>query len=502
MPQRTATIESLPMAFEVVKAMQADGLEWGEGYRPLGRKVLTEVIQGQMTEAVDRWLDSLDGLAMRDRRNGYYSRQLLSELGDIELSVPRTRRFCPTAVLKSYARRAPEIDRAILAGFVLGLSTRKVGEVLLALLGRKVSASTVSRVAKTLDAAVAAFLPILSKDDIDTKAIDEFPNGAGSYQFISRDGPTTILHANPDYLLGKPEIEEVVYQFVPDASTRLVSLISGELDIIERVEPEQYETLLEEDVTTSRTVSTENKYLHFRCYEPPFDDVRLRHAAAHAIDRDLILELMGPAGHPTVGQLSSVKFGYTDSIPNSPEYNPERCQELLAEAGYPGGEGLPPIEYLTSQGFYPKTKEYGEVITALLQEQGFPVQLTVMEVASWIERVLTRDETAPQLADTGWMTGSPEPNLVLRPMWHSDGLILTNCGSDKVDAAIEKQQTITDVDARRASIQTELMPALAEHLPSFGLFTSVLIHAHHPAIEGIYFLPNGPVDKVKATLKS
>ena len=157
MPQRTATIESLPMAFEVVKAMQADGLEWGEGYRPLGRQALTEVIQGQMAEAVDHWLDSLDGLAMRDRRNGCYPRRLLSELGDIELRVPRTRCFCPTAVLKSYARRAPEIDRTILAGFVLGLSTRKVGEVLLALLGRKVSASTVSRVAKTLDAAVAAF---------------------------------------------------------------------------------------------------------------------------------------------------------------------------------------------------------------------------------------------------------------------------------------------------------------------------------------------------------
>ena len=90
MPQRTATIESLPMAFEVVKAMQADGLEWGEGYRPLGRQALTEVIQGQMAEAVDHWLDSLDGLAMRDRRNGCYPRRLLSELGDIELRVPRT----------------------------------------------------------------------------------------------------------------------------------------------------------------------------------------------------------------------------------------------------------------------------------------------------------------------------------------------------------------------------------------------------------------------------
>ena len=157
MPQRTATIESLPMAFALVKEMQADGLEWGEGYRPLGRQALAEIIEGRMAEAVDRWLDGLDGIAMRDRRNGFYGRHLLTELGDIELSVPRTRRFCPTEVLKSYARRAPEIDRAILAGFVLGLSTRKVGEVLLAQLGRAVSASTVSRVTKTLDAAVAAF---------------------------------------------------------------------------------------------------------------------------------------------------------------------------------------------------------------------------------------------------------------------------------------------------------------------------------------------------------
>ena len=157
MPQRTTTIESLPMAFALVKEMQADGLEWGEGYRPLGREALAEIIQGRMAEAVDSWLDSLDGTAMCDRRNGFYPRHLMTELGDIELHVPRTRRFCPTEVLKSYARRAPEIDRVILAGFVLGLSTRKVGEVLLPLLGRPVSAATVSRLAKTLDAAVAAF---------------------------------------------------------------------------------------------------------------------------------------------------------------------------------------------------------------------------------------------------------------------------------------------------------------------------------------------------------
>jgi transposase-like protein len=145
------------MALEVVKAMQADGLDWGEGYRPLGRQALEEIIEAQMAAAVDRYLDQLEADAPADRRNGYYRRHLLTELGDIELNVPRTRRYSPVAVVRAYARRTQEVDRVILAGFVLGLSTRKVGETLLALLGRKVSASTVSEVAKTLDAAVAAF---------------------------------------------------------------------------------------------------------------------------------------------------------------------------------------------------------------------------------------------------------------------------------------------------------------------------------------------------------
>lgn len=157
MSQQAATIESLPMAFEMVKAMQADGLEWGEGYRPLGRQALEEIIEQQMAKAVEAYLEQIAGDDVADRRNGYYRRHLLTELGDIELNVPRTRRYSPVEVLRAYARRTPEIDRVILAGFVLGLSTRKVGEALLALLGRPVSAATVSQVAKTLDSAVAAF---------------------------------------------------------------------------------------------------------------------------------------------------------------------------------------------------------------------------------------------------------------------------------------------------------------------------------------------------------
>ena len=81
----------------------------------------------------------------------------MTALGSIELMVPRTRRFSACAVLRAYARREAEVDRMILASFVLGLSTRKVGEALLPILGERVSAATVSQVAKVLDAAVAGF---------------------------------------------------------------------------------------------------------------------------------------------------------------------------------------------------------------------------------------------------------------------------------------------------------------------------------------------------------
>ncbi len=156
MPQ-AATIKSLPHAFRMMKAMQAQGIEWGEGYRHAAGVALKGVLEGRMASGIDRNLADMEARGEADRRNGSYSRWLMTELGEIELSVPRTRTFSALQVVRAYARRAAHIDRMILACFVLGLSTRKVAVALLPILGRRISAGTVSQVAKTLDTAVAAF---------------------------------------------------------------------------------------------------------------------------------------------------------------------------------------------------------------------------------------------------------------------------------------------------------------------------------------------------------
>ena len=176
----------------------------------------------------------------------------------------------------------------------------------------------------------------------------------------------------------------------PDSNTRVLGLLNGQYQIIERLEPEQYQTFAKNpDVVVHRGLSTENKYLHFRCNKTPFDDVRIRQAACHAIDRQQILALMGDAAQPSSCYVSPMKWGFID-IPGYPEFNPELSQKLLADAGFPGGKGLPELEYITSIGFYAKTKEYGELIAAMLGEQGFDVKLSVLEPAAWEQAIYRR----------------------------------------------------------------------------------------------------------------
>jgi putative transposase len=171
MPQ-TATIKSLPVAFAMMKAMQAEGVEWGEAYRGAARRALAELLEGRMDQLIDEHLERMAELGQADRRNGCYRRWLLTELGDIELHVPRTRTFSALKVVRVYARRAQDVDRMILACFVLGLSTRKVAIALLPILGRPISPATVSAVARQLDAAVAAFHRRPLKDQYQVLVLD------------------------------------------------------------------------------------------------------------------------------------------------------------------------------------------------------------------------------------------------------------------------------------------------------------------------------------------
>lgn len=107
-------------------------------------------------------------------RNGFYQRDLVTQMGIVAaIRVPRARgQSAPRSVFSRYQRRQGQVNNLIREVFLAGVSTRRVGEILEALLGDRVSAQTVSRVARSLDQEVNRFHAAAIADDVQYLLLD------------------------------------------------------------------------------------------------------------------------------------------------------------------------------------------------------------------------------------------------------------------------------------------------------------------------------------------
>ena len=160
--------EGTPMLLEpatvrnVSRAMrEINAFEWEGEFKPMARRALKQLVEQRLEEEMTEYLGLSryeHGADRADYRNGHYVRHLLTEMGDLELLVPRCRRGgFPSKLIERYARRCRSIDRVLLACFCLGLSTRKAASVLVPVLEEKVSATTISRIAQALDGEVERY---------------------------------------------------------------------------------------------------------------------------------------------------------------------------------------------------------------------------------------------------------------------------------------------------------------------------------------------------------
>jgi putative transposase len=154
--------EGTPMLLEPATARnvsraikEINAFEWEGDFKPMARQALKQLLEDRLQEEMAQYLGVAryeHGEERVDYRNGHYVRHLLTEMGDLELLVPRRRNGgFPTQLFKRYARRCRSIDRVLLACFCLGLSTRKAASVLAPVLEEKVSAATISRISRDLD---------------------------------------------------------------------------------------------------------------------------------------------------------------------------------------------------------------------------------------------------------------------------------------------------------------------------------------------------------------
>ena len=121
---------------------EINSFEWEGDFKPMARQALKELLEKRLEEEMAEYLGVSRYEHAPDRhdyRNGHYVRHLLTEMGDLELLVPRSQKGkFPSKLFERYARRCRSVDKVLLACFCLGLSTRKAASVLAPVLGEGV----------------------------------------------------------------------------------------------------------------------------------------------------------------------------------------------------------------------------------------------------------------------------------------------------------------------------------------------------------------------------
>ncbi|MEX2534443.1 MAG: ABC transporter substrate-binding protein [Trueperaceae bacterium] len=195
---------------------------------------------------------------------------------------------------------------------------------------------------------LATFWGMVPPEYIAEVGIDEFaqnPVGTGPFRFVSRTaGDRVVMEANPDYWdEGLPKVERLVYRVIPDASTRLAAIQTGEIDIANRLTFDQVSVLEGNDNVEVVT------YLNDRAYYvgfknigngegSPIEDRNVRLALNYGLDRyGIIQAIFSGQAEPLPGFVVQGNLAYDEEMMQPFPYDPERAQELLAQAGYPDG---------------------------------------------------------------------------------------------------------------------------------------------------------------------
>ncbi|KWW21869.1 MULTISPECIES: glutathione ABC transporter substrate-binding protein [Bacillaceae] len=216
------------------------------------------------------------------------------------------------------------------------------------------------------------------------KKIIQEPNGTGPFVFDSwSPGQEITLVKNKDYWGNEPKVDKVIFKVVPEDSTRISMIETGEAQIAEPLPiavMDQVESSAAMDVYRSEGYGTE--YLGFNVKNEPFNDVRVRKAIAHAIEMDSIIKgVFNNVGVKANSLMGSKVFGYNASL-EAYDYNLKEAKKLMAEAGY--SKGLD-ATILTMDS--KERVNLAEVLQSQLKGIGIHLKVQVMEYGSFVEQV-------------------------------------------------------------------------------------------------------------------
>ncbi len=221
---------------------------------------------------------------------------------------------------------------------------------------------------------------------------DTHPVGAGPYKLVEwKKGQSINFERFDDYWHGKPMLDRIIYNILPNASARTIALQTGSVGVAWQVNLNEV-SLLAKDRETQviRTTSARTVFFWINGSKKPFSDVRVRRALNYAVDKQSIIRfvLKGYGQGPACSPFGPGIFGYAPGV--CYDYDPSKTKQLLAEAGYPNGFSM---SLWGPQGRYTGDNEIVEAVAGQLEKVGIKTTIRLNgDIASYIGKDIRSPE--------------------------------------------------------------------------------------------------------------
>ncbi|HOA93475.1 MAG TPA: ABC transporter substrate-binding protein [Quisquiliibacterium sp.] len=326
----------------------------------------------------------------------------------------------------------------------------------------------------------------------DPQGIGVKPVGTGPFKFVEWvRNSRFVVERNPDYWQkGKPYLDRVVFRGMQNIETREAAFKSGQTDIIMQPTLHFVSTMKNDrrhDVYSPAGFGTEGVYMNLK--KPPLDDMRVRRAVAHAMDRELINRTLGFG----VSTLAYSPFGKGMSmiqqpVAEYPKFDLAKAQALVKEYGKP-------VEFTLSYNNTPSTRHLAQSLQEMWAKAGIKVQLEAFDQNRLVQNMSSKQFEASIYR----FTGRADPHVNAFTFFHSQFAAINpsqNYGgyvSKRADELLEQGMATAD-PAKRAAIYSEFARVLnQEVLPYAYLFnvTDTIVAKKH--VKGLTVIPDGLV---------
>jgi peptide/nickel transport system substrate-binding protein len=334
----------------------------------------------------------------------------------------------------------------------------------------------------------------------DPKGFIRNPVGTGPFAFVKWVADDQIvLEAFKDYWDKEngPYLDKVIFRAIPENSVRFLELKAGNIDICQFPNPADIELAKKDENIKLVSQSGMNVgYLGFNHTKKLWQNLALRQAVAHAINRQAIVDNI----YQGMGQLAKngippTMWGYNDDVAGY-KYDPELAKQKLAEAGYPGGEGLPELKLWSMpvpRPYNPEGLKVGIAMIGDLKKIGINANVTSYDWGTYLKRQREQPDDM-DMFQLGWTGDNGDPDNFLAVLF--DGLaspaIRTQWKNERYhELMLLGKQTIDQ--GKRAEIYKEAQQVMFDDVAVVTVAHSTVIWPMRNNIMNFKLHPTGSV---------